>query len=80
MNREKNGRFAKKNSLEISLPSFSSLMKYSILFIILCPWLYLLIKFDAKNILEYGLSALFGPGECECPKGECVCPNPERPY
>ena len=80
MNREKNGRFAKKNVVEINIPSISSLIKYSIIFIIFCPWLYLIIKFNVKNFLEYGLSLLFGPGECNCPKGECTCPTQERPY
>ena len=68
MNREKNGRFAKKNNIEIMLPSLSSLIKYSIILAIFSPWFYLLIKFDVKNFLENGLSALFGPGECICPK------------
>ena len=79
MNREKNGRFAKKNNIEINIPSIASLVKYSILLILFAPWLYLLIKFDAKKILENGLSNLFGPGECICPNQKpCICP--ETPY
>ena len=75
MNREKNGRFSKKvgNNFEINLPSLSAIIKYSIIIVIFSPWFYLLIKFDVKNFLENGLSALFGPGNC-------ICPNQEKPY
>ena len=80
MNREKNGRFAKKILWKlIYLPYLHSL---NIQLFLLCffPCFYLLIKFNVKNFLENGLSLLFGPGECDCPKGECTCSNQERPY
>ena len=61
-----------KNVVEINIPSISSLIK--------CPWLYFLIKFNVKNFLLYGLSLLFGPGECDYPKDEFRCLNQEKPY
>ena len=75
MNREKNGRFTKKveHNFELNIPPISAIIKYSILMIIFSPWFYLLIKFDVKNFLEYGLSALFGPGDC-------ICQKEEKPY
>ena len=52
MERHKNGRFAKDDgwhNISINLPSFKSITLWSLLFIIILPWLYILSKL---NILE----------------------------
>ena len=51
MKRHKNGRFAKDDGWHNirNLPSFKSITLWSLLFIIILPWLYILSKL---NILE----------------------------
>ena len=60
MKRDGQGRFRKKQIIEINIPALSTLLKYSVLILLLSPWLYLLIKFDVLSILESGMSMLFG--------------------
>ena len=60
MKREGQGRFKKKQIIEINIPSLSTLLKYSVLIFLLSPWLYLLLKFDVLSIFESGMSMLFG--------------------
>ena len=60
MKRDRQGRFRKKQIIEINIPALSTLLKYSVLIVLLSPWLYLLLKFDVLSILESGMSMLFG--------------------
>ena len=74
MHREKNGRFKKNPKLEIEFPSIKSMIKYLFIFIVLLPWIYLMVfKFDLMEFIEEYLSSIFGSKECECPK-------PKTPY
>lgn len=74
MQREKNGRFKKNPKLEIEFPSVKSIIKYLFIFIVLLPWVYLMIfKYDIMQFIEENLSFIFGSKECECPK-------PKTPY
>ena len=60
MKKNGQGRFKKKQIIEINIPALSTLLKYSALIFLLSPWLYLLLKFDVLSILEAGMSMLFG--------------------
>ena len=74
MQREKNGRFKKNPKLEIEFPSVKSLIKYLFIFIVLLPWIYLMVfRYDIMQIFEENLSLIFG-------SKECVCPKPKTPY
>ena len=63
MKRDGQGRFRKKQIIEINIPALSTLLKYSVLILLLSTWLYLLIKFDVLLKLESGMSMLF---ESQC--------------
>ena len=74
MKRAKNGRFMKESNIEIALPAPYSLFKYSILFIVLLPWVYLsLFKFDIISIFQDSSESLFN-------SNRCTCPNPKKEY
>ena len=49
MKRDGQGRFRKKQIIEINIPALSTLLKYSVLILLLSPWLYLLIKFGVLS-------------------------------
>lgn len=59
--RDKNGRYTKRPNIEIYIPSFYCIIKYLILFFILSPWLYTLMKFDILSVIENGFDSIFGP-------------------
>ena len=60
MKRDGQGRFRKKQIIEINIPALSAIFKYSVLILLLSPWVYLLIKFDILAILESWMTLLFG--------------------
>ena len=65
----------KTQNIEISILSFTSLMKYLFLIILLSPWIYMIFfKFEAVSMLEASMEAIFGPGK------EYECQNPKTPY
>ena len=72
MKRDINGRFIKKNTIELPIPSLSFLIKYFSLLFILLPWIYLAIyKINIGKIFEKALFYLFGaPIACENGKFE----------
>ena len=66
MKRDIHGRFSKNNTIEFSLPSFSIIVKYFLLLIMLLPWIHLFIYIiNIGKLIEELLLTLFGPDSCE---------------
>ena len=58
--RDKRGRFSKVDKLEIPIPSYIALLKYSILLFILLPWFYILtFRFEIFRAIEELMEYLF---------------------
>ena len=77
MNRDKNGRFTKKNNIEISILSFALIMKYFFLFLIFSLWVYLfIVKFEGLSFIENIFATLSGPIQNE----ECINKEDKKLY
>lgn len=58
--RDKKGRFSKVDKLEIQVPSLFLLFKYSIVFLVLLPWIYILaFRFEILKTVEDLMEYLF---------------------
>ena len=69
MNRDYHGRFSKNKSIQFDIPAFSVILKYTILFVVLSPWIYTIIyKFDLVSIIETSFDLIFGPKQCQTKK------------
>ena len=67
MKRDLNGRFEKKNIIELSVPSISFIIKYFLILIILLPWIHFgIYKLNVGKKLEELPFYIFGdPDSCE---------------
>ena len=81
MKRDIHGRFSKNNTIEFSLPSFSFIVKYFLLLIVLLPWIHLVIyKINIGKLIEELLFTLFGPDSCDGPDSCETKKNGKAPY
>ena len=66
--------FMKNTNIEITLPTPYSILKYSILLIVLLPWVYLsFFKYDIISIFQNAFDSLFD-------FNQFTCPNPKNEY
>ena len=62
MSRKRNsiGQFIKEDGIVIRIPSFSSILMYLVILLILSPWIYVFaFRLDIKAIFLYQMNYLF---------------------